>query len=138
LRRARAAAGAFKERDAQLVVACGGRAWNGVVEADAMASLLRDDGVPEHAIVRERCSLDTLENARFASELLARREKKEVLVVTCTWHLPRAVALFRRAGLVVTGLGVDAPDATRLERVYWRARETFTSLKDSRRSMRPA
>jgi uncharacterized SAM-binding protein YcdF (DUF218 family) len=123
-------------RGADLVVACGGRAWNGVVEADAMAALLRERGVPEHAIVRERCSLDTLGNARFAAELLEMRERREVLVVTCAWHLPRALRLFRRAGFVAEGLGVEVPDATRLERAYWAAREAMSSLKDARRTVR--
>jgi uncharacterized SAM-binding protein YcdF (DUF218 family) len=121
-------------------VACGGEAWNGVVEADAMAGLLREGGVPEHAIVRERRSRDTLENARFAARLLEAHAPgaREVLVVTCAWHLPRAVRLFRRAGLVVEGLAVEVPDATRLERAYWTAREAITSLKDARRAVRVA
>jgi uncharacterized SAM-binding protein YcdF (DUF218 family) len=140
-RRARAAADAFVTRRAELVVACGGRAWGGRVEADELAALLEDAGVPREAIVRERCSLDTLENARFASEILSRRgaalrERREVLVVTCAWHLPRAVRHFRRAGLVADGLGVETPDATRLRRAYWSVREVVSSLKDARRPLR--
>ncbi len=132
-RRVAAASEAYFERGAALVMACGGRSWGGIVEADAIAQMLRGHGVAEEAIVRERCSLDTRDNARFAASLLGRRGLSNVLVVTCTWHLPRAERLFRRAGLGVVGRGVDPPEPTRFARAYWRAREGIASWADARR-----
>jgi uncharacterized SAM-binding protein YcdF (DUF218 family) len=137
-RRARAAADAWLSRGARIVVACGGRAWGGVVEADALAQLLIDARVPAGAVVRERCSLDTRENARFAAGLLARRGIDGVLVVTCSWHLPRALGLFRAAGLRAEGLGVEPPDATFAARAYWASRERVSAWKDARRKVSPA
>jgi uncharacterized SAM-binding protein YcdF (DUF218 family) len=122
-------------RDLRLIVACGGRAWNGRVEADELARLLREADVPDDAIVRERCSLDTRDNARFAAALLARRGIEEVLVVTCSWHLPRALRLFRAAGLRAEGVGVDPPNATLLARTYWYARERLSTWKDLRKKV---
>ncbi len=141
VRRARAARDAWlsaREASPSLIVACGGRAWNGRVEADELARLLAEGDVPRSAIVRERCSLDTRENARFASEMLRRRGIEDVVVVTCSWHLPRALRLFRDAGLRATGFGVDPPDASLFARVYWAAREKVSTWKDGRRRMRPA
>lgn len=135
-RRARAASEVYQARGATLALACGGRAWGGVVEADAIAGMLLSGGVPAHAIVRERCSLDTRDNARFAASLLARRGLSRVLLVTCIWHLPRAERLFRMAGLEVEGFGVDPPDPTAQQRAYWRAREMLSSWSDARRRMR--
>lgn len=135
-RRAAAAAEIVREHAAPLVVACGGRAWHGHVEADAIAELLRAGGVPEEAIVRERLSLDTRDNARFAAALLRRRGLSSVCVVTCSWHLARSEMLFRAAGLDVEGVGVPPPDASAVARAYWWMRETVTSWKDARRSMR--
>jgi uncharacterized SAM-binding protein YcdF (DUF218 family) len=132
-RRAEAAAGIYARRDATLVLACGGRAWNGLVEADALARMLRDGGVPPDAIVRERCSLDTRDNARFAAAMLGRRGIGRVLLVTCTWHLPRAERAFRAAGLDVEGIGVDPPQPSLLQRLYWRQRERLSSWNDARR-----
>ncbi|HEY6463027.1 MAG TPA: YdcF family protein, partial [Polyangiaceae bacterium] len=91
-RRVRAAAhayGAYQQQTGEgtLVVASGGRHWDGEVEADAMARELVRLGVPEAAIVRERCSLSTRENARYAAAALARRGIERALVVTCPWHL---------------------------------------------------
>jgi uncharacterized SAM-binding protein YcdF (DUF218 family) len=91
-----------------IVVASGGRRWDEVVEADAMARELVARGVPEGAIARERCSLSTRDNARFTAEALARRGIRAATVVTCSWHLPRAMVFFREVGLAVDG--VAAPD----------------------------
>ncbi|MBX3190686.1 MAG: YdcF family protein [Labilithrix sp.] len=135
-RRAHAASAAFVARGASLAVACGGRAWGGCVEADEIARMMRDDGVPASAIVRERCSLDTRDNARFAAALLARRGVSRVLVVTCTWHLPRAVRLFRATGLEVEGCAVDPPSPTPLQKAYWRGREWISSMNEARKPVR--
>lgn len=136
LRRAAVAAAILRDGRASLAVTCGGRAWNGRVEADALADFLKSDGVAPDAIVRERLSLDTHDNARFAASLLRRRGITAVYVVTCTWHLPRATRLFRAAGLDVEGIGVEPPHPTNAQRVYWWMRERVTSWKDARRPMR--
>ena len=108
------------------------------MEADALAQLLALGLVPPSAIVRERCSLDTRDNARYAAGMLARRGVDRVLVVTCSWHLPRALGLFRATGLSAEGLGVEPPDATFAERAYWASRERVSAWKDSRRKVSPA
>jgi cyclophilin family peptidyl-prolyl cis-trans isomerase/uncharacterized SAM-binding protein YcdF (DUF218 family) len=143
-RRVEAAAEEYARRgDADaVVVASGGRRWAGsadhaprppegwpeVVEADAMARELLWLGVPEKAIVRERCSLSTRENARFAAAALERRGIARATVVTCAWHLPRAVALFARAGVEADGLAVPAGRAP-WRRRFWRwGREIVLAL----------
>lgn len=136
MRRAEAAAAAYRDRSATAVVACGGRSWGGRVEADELARLMVAGGVPEAAVVRERCSLDTRDNARFAAVLLRRRGVSSIVLVTCTWHLPRATALFEAAGLEVEGLGVDPPSSTPLQRFYWRHRERISRWKDGLRTTR--
>lgn len=136
-RRARAAGATFVERNASLVVACGGIAWGGRVEADELARMLREAGVPEDAIVRERRSRDTHENATYAAKLLRERGVRDVVVVTCSWHLPRARRLFERAGLrVVDAIGVPPPSPGLLARAYWRFRERIAFGKDLLRAER--
>jgi cyclophilin family peptidyl-prolyl cis-trans isomerase/uncharacterized SAM-binding protein YcdF (DUF218 family) len=112
-----------------VVVTSGGRRWQGGVEADVMRRELARRGVPERAVVRERCSLSTRENARFTRELLSRQAKAgdPIALVTCDWHMPRASAIFRRAGFVVEpvpAVGQRTPWRTRLWR---RAREGVLS-----------
>ena len=135
-RRVRAGSQAYRARGANLAMACGGRAWRGVVEADAIATGLVAEGVPPASVVRERCSLDTRDNARFAAVLLARRGIVDVLVVTCSWHLPRALRMFRLAGLRAEGLGVDPPSPSLRQRAYWELRERVSGWNDARRAMR--
>ena len=109
---------AARAHERTLVVCCGGRRWEGGVEADVMGRELVLQGVPAQAIVRERCSLSTRENARFAREALARRsrEHEPIVLVTSDWHMPRASALFRAAGFVVEPVPTTQPS------VAWRAR----------------
>ncbi len=85
-----------------VVIASGGRSWAGEVEADVMADALTARGVPRDAIVRERASLDTRDNARFTAAACARRGIGRVVLVTCGFHLARATAHFEREGLEVT------------------------------------
>ncbi len=114
LRRVRAAASVYFERTAQagqvLLLASGGRRWSGHVEADVIARELARQGVPPRVIVRERLSMCTRENARFVAEVLERRGFAEATVVTCEWHVARALLLFRRAGVAAEGVAVADPE----------------------------
>jgi cyclophilin family peptidyl-prolyl cis-trans isomerase/uncharacterized SAM-binding protein YcdF (DUF218 family) len=125
-RRLDAAAYEYARRGAEhtVVIVSGGRHWAGLIEADVMARELVWRGVPHEAVVRERCSLTTRDNARFAAAALERRGLPSALVVTCEWHLPRAMAHFRRAGVRVDGVGArDLPVQPWTTRVFRRARE---------------
>lgn len=115
-RRVVRAAQAFRDEVAPLVVACGGRRWDGVLEADAFAEALRSAGVPPDAVLRERWSVSTAENARHTAALLQGLGLRSVALVTCDWHLPRAARCFRAAGLEVSGLPVPAPPGVALLR----------------------
>jgi uncharacterized SAM-binding protein YcdF (DUF218 family) len=105
-------------RDEGRIVVSGGRTWGGVVEADAMHHELALRGVPPRWIVRERCSLTTYDNARLAGRLLRRLGAKRVTLVTCEWHLPRAVLFFSREGLGIDGLPVPSPQSPPTTRWY--------------------
>ena len=115
-----------------LVVASGGRAWGPWVEADAMARALGRLGVPAVDIVRERCSLDTRDNARYSAALLARRGVARVLLVTCASHMPRALWLFVRQGLTVQASCVPESGTTRAKRAWRAVRERASFAVDRR------
>ncbi|MEX3016920.1 YdcF family protein [Gymnodinialimonas hymeniacidonis] len=85
------------------VVVCGGLGRHPPTEAEAMAALLRDEGVPETAIHLEDRSTNTSENLRFALPILERLGQDHILVVSDAYHLPRASMIARRLGLHVTG-----------------------------------
>jgi uncharacterized SAM-binding protein YcdF (DUF218 family) len=131
-RRTAAGARSFAETaDASLIIASGGRAWAGIVEAESIRAELVLAGVPPAKIVCERCSLSTRDNARYTAAQLRRRGLARVLVVTCGWHLPRAVALFRAQGLEVRGVAAEHEDrATPVVRMYRWGRERVAARLD--------
>lgn len=129
-RRLATAANAFASGHANRIVASGGRRWDGAVEADEMAVELERLGVPARAIVRERCSMSTAENARYAAEIARRHEVRAITLVTCHWHLPRAILLFRREGLSCEGLGAESPDPGALARAVRSIRERICMRLD--------
>jgi uncharacterized SAM-binding protein YcdF (DUF218 family) len=96
--RAQAAAELYRAGGAPVVVASGGVTHGASrAEADAIADELRHAGVPDEAIVVERASKTTVENARFTRELLENRGLR-VWLVTQPFHGRRARRLFRNAG----------------------------------------
>jgi uncharacterized SAM-binding protein YcdF (DUF218 family) len=84
-----------------------------------MARELALAGVPQRALLLERCSFSTCENARYAARILARRGARSVLVVSCEWHLPRALPHFRDLGLEARGLPAELPRGTGASRRAW-------------------
>ncbi len=93
-------------------------------------SLVQNHQVPREIIVPELRSLSTAENALFSVELLTGRALSRVAIVTCDWHLPRALANFRAVGVTPVGLAAPSPPV-RLPRRLWRAsRECSATLID--------
>ena len=83
-----------------------------------MRDELEQKGVPLSHIVRERCSLTTRGNALFTTRLLRRMGVRRVRLVTCDWHMPRAVALFQRERLDVDAVPAPSPTQPRLVQLY--------------------
>jgi len=86
------------------IVLSGGRAWDGAREADVMASWLVARGVSREALILERDSLTTRQNARKVAAMLAGRDWRTVGLVTSDFHMRRAARLFRREGFQVIPL----------------------------------
>ena len=111
LRRVGRAAIAYAEQGAELVIASGGKVWDGRKECQVFAEGLSARGVPSERLLQESESLTTRGNAQGVAALLGSRRVSRLGIVTCDWHLPRALRLFRRLGLAP--IGVPAPSPTR-------------------------
>ena len=131
-RRAATAARAFHDYRAKTVIASGGRRWRGVPEADLLANALAGAGVPRESIVRELCSLSTIENAWYSTELLRAGGYEHPAVVTCDWHLPRALRCFEWAGIRAAGIPAVSPARPVTTRVSDFVRERAKRLLDWR------
>lgn len=87
-------------------------------------------GVPESAVFEELCSLSTRENALCVARCLRARGERRVCVVTCPWHMTRALANFDRAGLQPIAVPARTPAAGPLTRVRRAVHEQVSSWLD--------
>jgi uncharacterized SAM-binding protein YcdF (DUF218 family) len=94
------AAGLYKEGKANLLVATGGVGDHPPSEAEVMARILREEGVPEDAMLLEDKALNTWDSARLVAGIADDLGVRSVLVVTDPLHCVRTVAAFRKAGLI--------------------------------------
>ena len=83
------------------VLVSGGQPYNATrSEAAVMAGILADEyGVPVRW--QETRSRDTADNAAMSAEILKAAGIRRIVLVTQAFHMPRAAALFRAAGLEV-------------------------------------
>jgi uncharacterized SAM-binding protein YcdF (DUF218 family) len=115
---------------ARFVITSGGRRWGEYVEAERVAHYLVGRGLPEAGVFPELCSLTTSENALFSTALMARLGARRALVVTCNWHMPRALACFRALGVEALPLSVLTPPSTLLRTLYRRGHEVVAGRID--------
>jgi uncharacterized SAM-binding protein YcdF (DUF218 family) len=84
------------------VLACGGVGpQKGEAFAVTMQRLLEAEGVPASQAWIEGKSQSTLENAKYAAEVLRARGISRVVLVTEALHMPRAERCFRKQGIYV-------------------------------------
>lgn len=145
-RRVAAAARAYRDGVAPWVIASGGRRWGAQIEARVLSAELRRAGVPKDVILEELWSLTTCENAIFSEVLLRRLGGRRAAVVTCPWHMRRALQDFRAAGVDAFGVpalfDAGAPSASpraepMVARALRRGHEIASMWLDARRMRRP-
>ncbi len=83
------------------------RILGGPREADYAMQLWESFGIARTRILVERESRNTEENARFTRALVAPKPGERWLLVTSSYHMPRAVGVFRKAGFEVEPYPVD-------------------------------
>jgi uncharacterized SAM-binding protein YcdF (DUF218 family) len=102
-RRTLAAVELYAKGRAPILVLTGGLGQHPPAEAQVAARLARDHGVPEAALRVEERSQTTVENARYAREILG---DKRVLVVTDAYHTLRCELAYSRYFAEVGMVGV--------------------------------
>lgn len=102
----------------------GGIGRHGEAEADVMARMLREAGVPAGHIHPERTARNTIGSVQACAALL-RGHSGPVYAATSAYHMPRCLVLLRLAGLDARPCPPhDGPAAASLpRRWYWRLRE---------------
>jgi uncharacterized SAM-binding protein YcdF (DUF218 family) len=79
--------------------------------------------------------MTTYENAIFSAALLRGLEGRRAAVVTCPWHMPRALRNFQDAGIEACGLPTPGGTDRLLIRAYLGCHELASGWFD-RRAMR--
>ncbi len=74
----------------------GGGAFDPVYEAEVMASIAREMGIPERDIILETKSIDTKDEAKFIKPMVG---NEPFVLVTSASHMPRSMALFKKLGM---------------------------------------
>ncbi len=101
----------YLDQKAPLLILSGGRITWGQgqdrSEAEDMAELALALGVPETAMVIEPDALNTYQNAANVKAILDQRNLQQILLVTSALHMPRALAVFRKLGMVAIPAPTD-------------------------------
>lgn len=111
----------YRQGLAPRLVVTGGR-WVApeTTEADYLASVAVRAGTPSEAIMAERHSHSTWQDAVYTLELVRQQGYRRVLLVTSDWHSRRASWVFRRvygpAGIEV--ISVPSPE-WRFDTLHW-------------------
>ena len=89
-----------------VIIVCGAQGANEpCAEGDLMRDWLLERGVPPEDVIAETASFNTRENLAYARAIMQERGLSQALVVTSDYHVARALALCRQAGIEATGKG---------------------------------
>jgi len=93
----------------RILITAGNLPWLSAVkpEAELIQELLIEWGVPEGAIEIAGASRNTYENALEARDIWSKERFSSGLLVTSAAHMPRAMAVFRHAGVPVVASTTD-------------------------------
>ena len=81
--------------------------FGGPPEADYVTLLLESFGLPAGRVLIENRARNTEENATLTKALVNPKPGERWLLVTSSWHMPRAVGVFRKAGFAIEPHPVD-------------------------------
>lgn len=95
----------YRSGKAPRILLSGGAREGKVSEAQIIARILRQRGIPDSALLLENDSRNTSENARFTDIAMRSQKLRSALLVTSALHMPRALATLEKRGIHVTAAG---------------------------------
>lgn len=125
-RRLDIAAGLYRRGKVRALLVSGDNSRDDYNETDAMRAYLVRKGVPAHKVVGDYAGFDTWDSCSRAKRIFG---VGRAIVVTQRFHLPRAVALCRAAGIDTWGVGDDSLSAAPGPTLGSYAREPLAMIK---------
>jgi uncharacterized SAM-binding protein YcdF (DUF218 family) len=100
---------ALKYPQSRILISGGDGSFSGVYEGEAQASerFFTAFGVPADRMVQDNTSRTTYENTVNTTQLLETAGLNDCALITSAFHMPRSVALFRKADITVRPWPVD-------------------------------
>jgi len=86
------------------IITSGYSLHDNLTEANKTAQLLIDSGIPSNKILMQKKAKTTFEEALWMKKCVG---KKPFILVTSAYHMPRAYAIFKKAGLNPTPAPTD-------------------------------
>lgn len=86
----------YQAQRAPYIVLSGAALDGSISEAEMMARILQQKGIPDDALIIEKNSYTTYENAVYTRRTLEEYGINRILLVTSALHMPRAMAVFRK------------------------------------------
>ncbi len=118
--RVRAAVDLYRRGKVRTLLLSGAARADGHHEAQAMAALARDLGVPKQDIWVDEGGTRTFETCRRAASLFGVRR---ALLVSQRYHLPRALLTCKALGIQATGVSADLRSYRPVQYRFWTLRE---------------
>ncbi|MEM9219780.1 MAG: YdcF family protein [Cyanobacteria bacterium P01_F01_bin.150] len=102
----------YLQRKAPVIIFSGGRIpWYGgygaTPESTDMAEIAKVMGVPSSAILEDKTSLNTRQNAENVKKIVEAKGINSILLVTSAAHMPRSLRIFRKLGMNVIPAPTD-------------------------------
>ena len=141
--RALAAAKLYGEGRVRAIIPSGGVEWDyqgeWISEAEIMARVLRENGVPDEVIIMENEARTTRQNMKYGAYQIGRRYEDfvdRVIIVTSVSHMKRSLALAK--AIFPKGTKVSAyPSYPKLDRDEWlKLEENQVHIRDSLRLLK--
>lgn len=85
---------AYKNQKNSYIIVSGGNSINHITEAKAMKLWLLKNNIPQHKIIEESSSKDTVENAIYSMKIV-KKKFNSITLITSDSHMKRAYILFK-------------------------------------------
>ena len=128
--RASHAADLHKRDLATHIIATGGVTESGITEASVLSRLLRQNGVPDSAIIEESQAHNTIQNLTYSLGIMQEKGWQTAILVTEPSHINRSSLIARDLGMsIYASPAVDTPNWTQpLVRTYNLSRDTLSLM----------
>jgi uncharacterized SAM-binding protein YcdF (DUF218 family) len=120
----------YKRDLAAYIIVSGGMTESDITEASVLSRLLRENGVPESAIVQENQAHNTIQNLTYSRGIMQERGWQTAILVTEPFHINRSWLIAHDLGMAIySSPATDTPNWNQpLVRAYNLSRDTVSLM----------